>query len=127
MHRLIVRHEATEGEFRFVVQRVRLDGIKSAPAVVVADPLKQRMDESTLHLGGELNWYLERYLDYPFGPNQQRAARVVEALQFWGASAFERLFDKGQARDFYRDATRDTHANLHLTIVSDSAKVLAWP
>jgi tetratricopeptide (TPR) repeat protein len=38
---------------------------------------------------GELAWYLERYINWPSGYFEQRAARVVEALPEWG----RRLYD----------------------------------
>ncbi|MGH2524641.1 MAG: CHAT domain-containing protein, partial [Anaerolineales bacterium] len=37
------------------------------------------------------------------------------------------LFGEGQARDFYRDATRGGHTGLDLVVASDEARVLAWP
>ncbi|WP_243745983.1 tetratricopeptide repeat protein [Tahibacter aquaticus] len=78
-------------------------------------------------LGEELTWYLESYLDYPFGGSVIRAERVQSALSEWGERAFDALFGHGQARDFYRDATRDGHTALQLQIASDDARVLSWP
>ena len=127
MHRIAVRQEAASGSFRFCVQRVGSGGVKSAPAVEVADPLSRVLGQTDLRLGDELSWYLESYLDYPYGPNVERAERVTQALREWGTQAFDTLFGEGQARDFYRDATRDGHTELHLVVASDDARVLAWP
>ena len=125
--RIVIRHESWDGGQQFVVQRVDLAGVRAAARVSVSDPLSQVLGETTFTLGAELSWYLEHYLDYPFGPNVARAERVTMALKAWGRSAFESLFGEGRARDFYRDATRDGHAALHLVIASDSAQVMAWP
>jgi len=35
-------------------------------------------------LMGELRWYLEEFLDYPFPPETEHADRVVDALEGWG-------------------------------------------
>ena len=125
--RIVIRHESSDGGQQFVVQRVDSTGVRAAARVSVSDPLSQVLGETTFTLGAELSWYLEQYLDYPFGPNVARAERVTMALKAWGRSAFESLFGEGRARDFYRDATRAGHAALHLVIASDSAQVMAWP
>lgn len=125
--KLIIRHEPGANSLRFAVQRVDANGVRSASEVELTDPLARVLEGTELRLGPELAWYLESYLDYPFGPNQQRAERVLEALGQWGRQAFGLLFGEGQARDFYRDATRDGHEQLHLIIASDDAHVLSWP
>jgi tetratricopeptide (TPR) repeat protein len=126
MKRLIIRQEADAERFRFVVDQVRVGGVRSAPPVDVANPLTRPIEATEFQFGDELAWYLERYLDYPFG-FEPRAERVLAALRAWGTEAFEALFGEGQARDFYRDATRDGHEQLHLAIVAAKADVLAWP
>src|SRR3954451_2994134 len=128
MSRLVIRHEpGGEGRSRFAVERVLASGAKSAPAVELDDPLSLQVGETALQLGAELSWYLEEYLDYPFGPHVQRAERVVELLRAWGSEAFETLFGAGLARDYYRDATRGGYTELHLAVSSDDARILAWP
>ena len=126
MH-LVIRHDVEANVDQFVVQRAEGARSKAAPAVALSDPLSQVLGQTNLRLGAELTWYLESYLDYPYGPNQERAQRVTEALRSWGTHAFETLFGEGQARDFYRDATRGGHTELHLVVASDDAHVLAWP
>lgn len=127
MQRLVLRHQPGEGAWTFVVQRVDARGAKSAPAVAVEDPLTLALPGTGQRLGSELTWYLENYLDYPYAGNAIRAERVQSALSDWGERAFGALLGKDQARDFYRDATRDGHTALHLQIVSDDPRVLSWP
>ncbi|RDE50522.1 MAG: CHAT domain-containing protein, partial [Candidatus Accumulibacter meliphilus] len=69
----------------------------------------------------------ESYLDYPYGPNEMRAERVQTALRAWGQETFNTLLGQGQARDYYRDATRNGHGQLQLVIASDAPRVLSWP
>jgi tetratricopeptide (TPR) repeat protein len=127
VERLVVRHHATQTGDSCEIQRVDARGAKAAPAVALEDPLTLGLEGTAEPLGRELAWYLESYLDYPFGPNEARAARVQAALQAWGARTFDALFGHGQARDFYRDATRAGHTALQLSIVSDDPRVLSWP
>ena len=39
----------------------------------------------------EIAWYLERYVDWPSGPFQERARRVEEALPRWGRLLYDTL------------------------------------
>lgn len=93
--KLIIRHEPGATSLRFAVQRVDAHGVRAAPAVALADPLAQVLEGTKLRLGPELAWYLENYLEYPFGPNQSRAERVIKALGQWGRQAFGLLFGEG--------------------------------
>ncbi|MBC8752453.1 CHAT domain-containing protein [Paraburkholderia sp. WC7.3b] len=127
MATLVIRHEPGGEGYRFSVQRVSATGVKAAPAVELADPLRRMLGDTQLTLGEELAWYLEQYLDYPFGPNEQRAKRVTGELRSWGTEAFIKLFDAGQACNFYSEGTRTGHTELHLIVASDDAAVLAWP
>lgn len=124
---LLIRHRPDVAAGRFEIQRVDGRGSKAAPVVVVDDPLSRKLGNSDLDVGHELAWYLESYLDLPIGPNTARADRVQAALREWGHATFDALFGHGQARDFYRDATREVHTNLHLVVASDDARVLSWP
>ena len=110
----------------FCVRRVDDRDARSAPMVDLPDPATTVLGDTSLTLGGELAWYLEQYLDSPFGPHERRRDRVLVSLRDWGRQAFARLFGQGQARDFYREA-RDRSASLDLAIVSDDPQVLAWP
>lgn len=127
MQHLLIRHRAGTEAYGFEVQRVVGGRAKAAPVVVLTNPLSQHLAGSNLDLGHELAWYLESYLDLPTGPNEARAQRVQGALRAWARHSFDLLFGNGQARDFYRDATRDGHADLHLVVASDDPRVLSWP
>ena len=49
----------------------------------------------------KMQWYLEKFLDYPFPPETDHAERVQKALRDWGEQAFQRLFgDRGTGRMF---------------------------
>jgi tetratricopeptide (TPR) repeat protein len=127
MQQLTIRHAASGEQRLFTVERLRTGGVKVAPPVEVADPERWAIAGSSAKLLPELAWYLESYLDYPFGPNEERAERVIQALNAWGRGAFEALFGEGQGRDFYRDAIRDGHDALDLVIASDDPEALGWP
>jgi tetratricopeptide (TPR) repeat protein len=107
---------------------VRQPDGKRGDAVEVPSPITWRVDESSAHcLTGELRWYLERFLDYPFPPDTDRAERMRAALRLWGQDAFRRLFDSGQPAAWLSEAQRQGYAQLNLQIVGDSASVLGWP
>ena len=127
MSLLLIRHQSAAAALSFEVQRLDGRSAKAAPAVVLDDPLSRKLGGSDLDLGHELAWYLESYLDLPTGPNEARADRVQAALREWGRQSFDVLFGQGQARDFYRDASREGHTELHLVVASDDARVLSWP
>ncbi len=72
MHRLIVRQ--VKGAERFVVSHA--DGRSAEDEAAVRSPREWRVSagaEATL--GGELRWYLEDYLDYPFPPNTEGTSK----------------------------------------------------
>ena len=124
MHRLIVRQ--VKGAERFVVSQS--DGRSAENETTVASPVGWAVRAgSEGKLSGELRWYLESFLDYPFHPQTTRAEAVEASLEAWGAQAFTALFGAGTARDFYSDAARAGLEQLHLQIISNDASVLAWP
>jgi hypothetical protein len=91
---LRIQHEAAgEGMGRFSVQRVRSGDVKSAESVAVPSPYAQevagRPNQRLMEL---LQWYLERYLEYPYPPNSD-VARAVEAIGI-AARAFVRCYAK---------------------------------
>ena len=127
MAQLVIRQETDAAELRFAVHRIGEGRNKAAPAIKLTDPLSLPLDGTESRLSSELAWYLESYLDYPFPPNDLRAERVLNGLREWGEQTFEALLGSGRARDFYRDATRLGHRDLHIVVASDNAQVLAWP
>lgn len=48
-----------------------------------------------------LRWYLEDYLEAPFGVYEQRGEQVANQLSEWGRRVFDVVFGVGPARDAY--------------------------
>ncbi|HEV3076159.1 MAG TPA: tetratricopeptide repeat protein [Thermoanaerobaculia bacterium] len=76
---------------------------------------------------GELRWYLEDFLAYPFSPETEHAGQVLAALERWGTEAFGALFGDRDGGGMLAAATREGYAALRLQIRSDEPAVLAWP
>lgn len=74
----------------------------------------------------ELRWYLEDYLQTPFGVYPQLAECVAETMKAWGAVVFDTLFT-GYARDWYQEARRQKFEGFHIKIASDSPEIMSWP
>jgi tetratricopeptide (TPR) repeat protein len=49
----------------------------------------------------DLRWYLEDYLETPFGVYEDRGTQVQRQLADWGEATFRTLFAPGPARDAY--------------------------
>ena len=122
MARLTISHvEKT----MFQVVRPR-DGKISKPREIPSPfgfPVKNRPQSDLM---GELRWYLEDFLDYPFSPYTDRAESVLQALDQWGTAAFNALFD---TRDNLFDGatSKGRYSQLALKIASDDPQVLGWP
>jgi tetratricopeptide (TPR) repeat protein len=123
---LVVRHIPNTDPPQFTVERLS-DG-KASPPVSVPPPnsvpVKDRPNDP---LTGELRWYLEEFLSYPFPPETDHADRVQQAMQAWGQQAFTALFTHPHARRCYEKAVEGGFANLTLRVVSDSPIILGWP
>lgn len=74
----------------------------------------------------KLRWYLEDYLQEPFGVFPQLAESVAETMRAWGTAVFDALFI-GYARDWYQDAKRNNFEDFHIKIASDSPEIMSWP
>ena len=119
MHRLIVRQ--VKGAERFVV--LHADGRSAEDEAAVPSPREWAVRAALEgKLSGELRWYLEDYLDYPFPPSTERAEAVETSLE-GGGQAFTALFGAGSGRDFYSDAARAGLDQLHLQIISNDPGV----
>jgi hypothetical protein len=72
---LVIRHEAETDPPQFVVQRLRDRDSKTTPtATEIPSPKTFSVESSpNVRLLGELRWYLERFLDYPFPPETDGA------------------------------------------------------
>lgn len=88
-------------------------------------PFQQPFDEEN---AAELRWYLEDYLQFPYGIFPDNAVKIEQKLQQWGQQLFELVFrstEKG--REFFQEATREGLDNCELGIISDNAEVLNLP
>lgn len=60
----------------------------------------------------QLAWYIEEYLDFPFGAEDWKAKQVEQQMAIWGEVLFRRIFHKDQvdaqksAYSLYQEATR---------------------
>ncbi len=123
---LVVQHMPTGDSRTFRLSRLT-DG-KVSEAVSLPSPWEFPV-EGRPHssLMGELQWYLESFLDYPFPPDTERAERVRHALRQWGQEGFEGLFGSRGASRLFEAAIAADYSQLHLQISSDDPRVLAWP
>ena len=86
MQKLIVRHVGSSGAPQFVVTRGADN--RDADVVTLASPVGFKVPGSAgRELMGELAWYLEKFLDYPFPPRTDQAERARQALGLWGLAA----------------------------------------
>src|SRR5579863_9675422 len=96
------------------------DGKSVAPVPISSPydfPVVGQPNSNLMH---ELRWYLERFLDYPFPPETDRAQRVLESLKAWGSQAFNSIFDQPDAADWFATSAI-------LQVRSDDPHVLSWP
>ena len=74
----------------------------------------------------ELRWYLEDYLQIPFGAYREKPKYIEETVKEWGKAVFDALFT-GYARDWYQEEKKKNFADFKLKIVSDSPEIMSWP
>ena len=125
MNTLIIRHIPESDPPKFQISRE--DQKSSEPTQVVSPfgfPVEGRPKSDLVR---ELRWYLEEFLDYPFSPNTDHAGNVLDALDAWGAEAFNDLFGDRVAGGMLDKATGKGYRNLRLQIMSDDAAILQWP
>jgi hypothetical protein len=79
----------------------------------------------------ELRWYLEDYLQFPYGAERYRAAQVEQKMDQWGEALFAQVFAKlttdPDPRAFYQEAVRTGLEECELCIVSDDHVFLNIP
>ena len=71
------------------------------PEEILRTRLRWPLDGAVLE---DLRWYLEDYLDAPFGVWEDRGPAVQAKLAGWGDLVFGAVFGVGQARDAYQRA-----------------------
>lgn len=89
-----------------------------------SDPLNEQ-DKS------ELRWYLEEYLQFPYGAERWRAEQVERKMAEWGESLFSQIFFKRQSdpdpRSFYQEAVREGLEQCELCVSSEDPVFLNIP
>jgi tetratricopeptide (TPR) repeat protein len=79
----------------------------------------------------ELRWYLEEYLQFPYGAEESHARRVEENMAQWGEVLFSQVFPKAEAdpdpRSFYQEAVRAGFDQCELCISSENTEFLNIP
>ncbi|MYC31403.1 MAG: tetratricopeptide repeat protein [Chloroflexi bacterium] len=91
-----------------------------APPVNFPDPLGPGEQ-------AEFSWYLQEYLDSPFGLARERGQAVEAALRNLGRLMFEAVFVSDEARDILGVAVEQGFTEFRLAIVSDRAEFLSLP
>jgi hypothetical protein len=94
---------------------------RGMPEEVSRVPLAWPLDADAL---GDLAWYLEDYLQAPFGVWEDRGPAVAGRLAGWGHEVFASVFGAGPARDAYQRA-RDK--GLEIVFRSSEPGLLALP
>ena len=106
---------------------VRSGDLKRTAPVSLPSPVSFPVgDGAERGLLPRLRWYLEGYLQAPFGAYRQSAQAVAETLQAWGGAVFDRLF-VGQAQNWYQTARGQSFRDFRIKITSDSPEIMAWP
>lgn len=106
---------------------IRSMDMKRTDAVPLKDPAKFPVEgHPAKQFLPELRWYLEDYLQIPYGVFPQLAEYVAKTMQAWGAEIFDTLFT-GYARDWYQDARRQNFEGFRIKITSDSPEIMSWP
>jgi len=73
----------------------------------------------------DLRWYLEDYLDAPYGVYEERGAYVEAALARWGQAVFSAVFGTAAVREAY--ARLADRGNVELVFRSSSPALLGLP
>jgi CHAT domain-containing protein len=76
----------------------------------------------------DLKWYMEKYLELPVGAYVDKARKVEQDMQTWGAAVFVALFC-GDAAYWFNKACEESLDKLQIRITSgdDDLEVLSWP
>lgn len=73
-----------------------------------------------------LRWYLEDFMDFPYGGSVARAERVQDRLVEWGRALFDHVLGDAWGRSSFQQLADSTAPRL-LTIVSADAEVQRLP
>ena len=79
----------------------------------------------------EFRWYLEDYLQFPYGAEENHADQVEGEMRKWGESLFAQVFAPGTGGNnpviFYQEAVREGLEKCELCISSDDPAFLNVP
>ncbi len=75
----------------------------------------------------DLRWYLEDYLQAPYGVYEERGPRVAATLAEWGEAVFGSIFGSGPGRDAYVRARARTETDTEIVLRSPAAAALGLP
>ena len=79
----------------------------------------------------DLRWYLEGYLQFPYGAERWKAEQVEKKMEEWGKSIFKRIFPKcdfdPDPRSLYQEAVRIGLEDCEICITSEDASFLNIP
>jgi len=93
-------------------------------SIPFADPLS--MEDKN-----ELRWYLEEYLQFPYGAEEYRAEKLEQRMAEWGETLFNQVFIKSEQdpdpRGFYQEAVREGLMHCELCISSEDPVFLNIP
>ncbi|MEW6262724.1 MAG: tetratricopeptide repeat protein [Thermodesulfobacteriota bacterium] len=112
-----------QGKIQVAWQRSR-DVPRLSPAFAFTSPF-------TLEDRRELRWYLEEYLRFPYGAEEDHARRVENLMADRGEELFKEVFikteDDPDPRTFYREAISEGLENCELSVSSEDPAFLNLP
>ncbi len=125
---LVIQQVSTPGAPVAQFQVTRTDPFKTSNPVEIPSPYKWPVEgRPNSNLMAELQWYLERFLGYPFPPETDHAERILAALRGWGEKAFDALFGNLSGGGLFQATTTADYRRLTLQIASDDPGTLSWP
>jgi tetratricopeptide (TPR) repeat protein len=92
------------------------------PEEVSRAPFTWPLDADALE---DLRWYLEDYLQAPYGVWEERGPVIRDKLADWGDQVFGSVFGAGKARDMYQ-RTRDRGLEIVFRSAEPSLLALPW-
>src|SRR5215831_7558845 len=94
-------------------------------AIAIESPSNVSVESRPQTLLHELQWYLERFMDYPLPPETEHADRVLRALNGWGEQIYKALL--APTIEKTGPVTAGVCNDLYVEVASDDARVLSWP
>jgi hypothetical protein len=125
---LVIQQASPHGGPVTQFQVARTEPFKTSKPVEIPSPYKWPVEgRPNSNLMAELQWYLERFLGYPFPPETDHAERILAALRAWGENAFAALFGNLSGGALFQATNTADYRRLTLQIASDDPGTLSWP